>query len=70
MFGDLKFKNWINWNVQLFDLMSYKNVELKIENEVCFIVLILSNRIEWKKSIQNKKSNTETFSTPYHGVPV
>ncbi len=29
-FGDLKYKNLIIWMVQLFDLIWYKNVELKL----------------------------------------
>ncbi len=60
--GDLKFKNSIIWNVQLFDLIGYKNAELKL-NFVSDIWMRIFISATWIDSVSKNKIEKCHFVT-------
>ncbi len=69
-FSDLKLKNLFTWIVQLFDLILFKNVELKLnfgsDNWISFLIrlfeLTLWKRIEFEKGQFSTKTQLPKHS--------
>ncbi len=63
-FGDLKLKCSITWIVQLFDLIWYKNVELKLKvgsnNTISFFNFVIWIEFVTKNWIKNGQFGTKT----------